>query len=74
MSKSHGTVKWFNTEKGYGFLLNKAGEDVFCHYRSIMTEGFKNLGEGQPVTFIQVRSDKGWQAAEAEPMDNAIAQ
>ena len=66
MSKSHGTVKWFNTVKGYGFLLNEAGEDVFVHYRAIDpgSDGFKNLREGQRVEFIQTRSEKGWQAAE----------
>lgn len=64
--KTIGTVKWFNTEKGYGFILNRKGEDVFVHYRSIDPgiEGFKNLLEGQKVEFIQVSSDKGWQAAE----------
>ena len=69
MSKSTGTVKWFNTEKGYGFLLNEAGEDVFVHYRAILIDGFKNLREGQEVTFLQVKSEKGWQAAEVEPVD-----
>jgi CspA family cold shock protein len=60
MSKKFGTVKWFNTVKGYGFILNEDGEDVFCHYRSIMMEGFKNLSDGQQVTFLQTRSEKGW--------------
>lgn len=69
MVKSAGTVKWFNTQKGYGFLINNAGEDVFVHYRSIMAEGFRNLIEGQEVEFTQVRSDKGWQAAEVEVLD-----
>ena len=62
--KSVGTVKWFNTAKGYGFILNESSEDVFVHYRAIMGEGFKNLVDGQQVEFIQVRSEKGWQAAE----------
>ena len=62
-----GTVKWFNTERGYGFILNPEGEDVFVHYRSIQGEGFKNLTEGQLVTFLQVKSEKGWAAAEVEP-------
>ena len=61
-----GTVKWFNTEKGYGFLLSPEGEDVFVHYRAILVDGFKNLNEGQQVSYTQVRSDKGWQAAEVE--------
>ena len=61
-----GTVKWFNTEKGYGFILSPEGEDVFVHYRAIMVEGFKDLDEGQEVSYLQVRNDKGWQAAEVE--------
>ena len=64
--RKQGTVKWFNTEKGYGFILNAEGEDVFVHYRSIQVEGFKNLREGQDVTFLQIKSEKGWQAAEVQ--------
>lgn len=64
-----GTVKWFNTEKGYGFILNPEGEDVFVHYRSIQVEGFKNLREGQEVSFLQIKSEKGWQAAEVQVLD-----
>ena len=48
----NGTVKWFNAQKGYGFLTNdEGGEDVFVHYSSIITNGFKSLEEGQKVTF-----------------------
>ena len=61
-----GTVKWFNTEKGYGFILSPECEDVFVHYRAIMVEGFKNLHEGQQVEYLQVQSEKGWQAAEVD--------
>ncbi len=68
--RKQGTVKWFNTEKGYGFILNPEGEDVFVHYRAIQIEGFKNLREGQVVTFLQIKSEKGWQAAEVEVGDN----
>ena len=49
---NEGTVKWFNAEKGYGFITNADnGEDVFVHYSSIQTDGFKTLQEGQAVTF-----------------------
>lgn len=65
-NRKQGTVKWFNTEKGYGFILSPEGEDVFVHYRAILLEGFKNLREGQVVTYLQVKSEKGWQAAEVE--------
>jgi len=68
MSKSVGTVKWFDNKKGYGFILNDAGEDVFVHFRSILGEGYKTLDEGQQVEFIQTQSEKGWQAAEVEPL------
>jgi len=64
--RRQGKVKWFNTEKGYGFILSPEGEDVFVHYRAIMFEGFKKLREGETVSYLQVRSEKGWQAAEVE--------
>lgn len=54
---NNGTVKWFNAEKGYGFITNDAsGEDVFVHYSSIISEGYKSLNEGQKVTF-EMESD-----------------
>ena len=54
---NNGTVKWFNATKGYGFITNDAsGEDVFVHYSSIVSEGYKSLNEGQKVTF-EMESD-----------------
>ena len=57
-----GTVKWFDTKKGYGFITDEAGKDVFVHYTGIVSEGFKNLEEGQNVTFDLVDGGKGKQA------------
>ncbi|AOT68820.1 cold-shock protein [Geosporobacter ferrireducens] len=57
-----GTVKWFNNEKGYGFISRENGEDVFVHFSAINTEGYKSLEEGQAVEFEVVKGDKGPQA------------
>jgi len=69
MDKADGTVKWFDNERGFGFILNEAGEDVFVHYRSIEGEGYKTLAEGEQVEYVQKKSDKGWQAAEVRRRD-----
>ncbi|HMK09548.1 MAG TPA: cold-shock protein [Anaerolineales bacterium] len=58
-----GTVKWFNSGKGYGFIAREGGEDVFVHYSAIQGEGFRNLEEGQRVEFNIVQGPKGLQAA-----------
>ena len=58
-----GTVKWFNAEKGYGFIEVEGGNDVFVHFSAIQTEGFKTLEEGQRVEFDIVDGDRGPQAA-----------
>lgn len=59
-----GTVKWFNTEKGYGFIERENGDgDVFVHYTAIVGSGFKNLEEGQTVTFEVTQGQKGPQAS-----------
>ena len=59
-----GTVKWFNNAKGFGFITQEGGEDVFVHFRSIQGEGYKTLDEGQNVEFILSEGPKGFQAEE----------
>lgn len=54
-----GTVKWFNSEKGYGFLVSEEGKDVFVHFSSIVAEGYKSLNEGDTVTFDIEQGDRG---------------
>ncbi|UOF91261.1 cold-shock protein [Fodinisporobacter ferrooxydans] len=58
-----GTVKWFNAEKGFGFISVEGGEDVFVHFTAIQSNGFKTLEEGQCVSFETVRGNRGPQAA-----------
>lgn len=59
----NGVVKWFNAEKGYGFIQLEEGDDVFVHYSAIQEEGFKTLEEGQDVSFEIVEGERGPQAA-----------
>ncbi|MGI5861168.1 MAG: cold-shock protein [Myxococcales bacterium] len=58
-----GSVKWFNDAKGFGFISQEGGEDVFVHHTAIQTEGFRTLAEGDKVEFDVVRGPKGLQAA-----------
>lgn len=58
-----GKVKWFNAEKGYGFITSDEGKDIFVHYSAIQADGFRSLEEGQKVSFEIVESDRGQQAA-----------
>jgi len=62
MASSTGTVKWFNETKGFGFIEQENGPDVFAHYSAIAGSGFKTLGEGQKVEFDIKDGDKGPQA------------
>ena len=58
-----GTVKWFNDAKGFGFITQESGEDVFVHFSAIQAQGFKSLAEGDKVEFEVTRGPKGLQAA-----------
>ena len=60
---TQGTVKWFNAEKGYGFISREDGPDVFVHFSAIQSDGYKSLNEGQAVEFEVTRGPKGLQAA-----------
>lgn len=62
MSTTTGTVKWFNETKGFGFIEQESGPDVFAHYSAIMDSGFKTLAEGQKVEFTVTQGAKGPQA------------
>src|SRR5579875_26149 len=61
-----GTVKWFNDAKGFGFISQEGGEDVFVHFRSIEGSGFKSLQEGQKVSFVVTKGQKGLQAEQVQ--------
>ena len=59
---SEGTVKWFNDKRGYGFIIDQSGKEVFVHFSAIEGEGYKTLKEGDKVTFEMVNGPKGEQA------------
>jgi CspA family cold shock protein len=63
-----GTVKWFNAEKGYGFISPESGEDVFVHFSAIQTSGYRSLEEGQKVEFDIDQGQRGLQAANVRPV------
>ncbi len=62
-----GTVKWFNAEKGYGFITGEDGQDVFVHFSAIQMDGYKSLHEGQRVSYDVTQGDKGPQASNVRP-------
>ncbi|NIQ01241.1 MAG: cold shock domain-containing protein [Nitrospinaceae bacterium] len=64
---SKGIVKWFNDNKGYGFIESESGQDVFVHFSEIQSEGFKTLLEGQNVEFEESMGQKGPQASKVVP-------
>ena len=66
MEKLTGTVKWFDSKKGYGFITADNGQDVFVHYTGIKGEGFRTLEEGERVSFNVTESDKGLKAVDVE--------
>ncbi len=68
MANTTGTVKWFNADKGYGFIEQENGPDVFVHFRSIVGEGYKTLNEGQQVQFEVTQGQKGPQAENVRPV------
>ena len=57
-----GTVKWFDAKKGFGFIVNAAGQDVFVHFSTIQCDGFRSLKDGEPVEFEEVQGAKGLSA------------
>ncbi|XOV80872.1 MAG: cold-shock protein [Aestuariibacter sp.] len=64
-----GTVKWFNEDKGFGFITQEdGGKDVFVHFRSIVSEGYKTLKEGQQVSFVVEQGQKGPQASNVQAL------
>jgi cold shock protein len=65
-SMNTGSVKWFNAEKGFGFIEVEGGDDVFVHFSAIQGDGFKTLEEGQQVTFEITEGNRGPQAANVE--------
>ena len=65
---NNGTVKWFNAEKGFGFIERENGRDVFVHFSAIVEDGYKSLEEGQSVEFDIVEGERGEQAANVVKM------
>ncbi|MDA3862049.1 MAG: cold-shock protein [Melioribacteraceae bacterium] len=64
--RKEGTVKWFNSSKGFGFISQDNGEDVFVHFQAIVSDGYKTLDEGQKVEFEVSQGQKGLQASDVK--------
>jgi CspA family cold shock protein len=64
--RTKGTVKWFNNSKGYGFISQENGEDVFVHFKSIVGDGYRTLKENEKVEFVITNGEKGPQASEVQ--------
>jgi cold shock protein len=64
-----GTVKWFNADKGFGFIAPESGEDVFVHFSAIQSAGYRSLDEGQAVEFDITQGQRGPQAANVRPLE-----
>ncbi len=67
-----GTVKWFNNEKGYGFIVDEEDNDIFVHYSVIERQGFRSLEEGQLVTYTLIETDKGLQATNVKLVEDHV--
>jgi len=65
---TQGSVKWFNAEKGFGFIAVDGGQDVFVHYSAIVADGYRSLDEGQRVEFEVTQGQKGPQADQVRPV------
>jgi CspA family cold shock protein len=68
-----GTVKWFDAKKGFGFILNEQGKDVFVHFSSIEGDGFRSLKDGEAVTYEQVDGEKGLSAVKVRRVTKTVA-
>ena len=68
----NGKVKWFNNEKGYGFIEYKENEDIFVHYSQILQDGYKSLNQGDNVYFDLIETEKGFQAQNVQAIRNII--
>ena len=68
-----GTVKWFDAKKGFGFILNEEGKDVFVHFSSIEGDGFRSLKDGEAVTFESVQGDKGLSAIKVRRVPKTVS-